>query len=239
MIKRCSKILLIVILLPIFVSGDSAHALANGLQAMSASTITTVSSTEVVLGYDTGNVGATQNGIYVGVKFSLPVGVTSAKLLAVRFSMIGTDNLEIHVTGSNHRSELIPPLSIFVTAPLNAAASWNDVDLSDYGHGLILYADFYVVIHVPTSPPGNGAINCDDGLSDNKGRSFYGSSLDDLANPLIYSGVERNYLIRAVILPVSNQIISFTSQVPSETSTVVTQNQAQSSVIWAVKSYSS
>ena len=98
----------------------------------------------VQLKYDNGTVGATVwvGSLYVGVRFSLPSGVSSAHLLTVYYQFDGADeDLTMHITGANHVTELTTPIA---TVSQFAYPAWNTYDVS--GLNIVVSGDFFVIL---------------------------------------------------------------------------------------------
>jgi hypothetical protein len=152
--------------------------------------------------YDNGTSGGENQMDFVGVRFSLPTGVSSAHLLAVSFYWMAAPSVQgsgmvmsiqptvgpdvtVHVTGSPSGTDLITPVDV-----PTAVIGWNTVDVS--GGNLVVTGDFYVVIeqHIEET------VAYDNTGSNFEGRSVTGVSLTTLQ---VYS---RSLMIRAEIDPI-------------------------------------
>jgi hypothetical protein len=148
---------------------------------------------------------------FVGVRFSLPSGFSSARLLTVSFAwaeladVLGSGMLmaihpsqetpiTIHITGvpPGPATELTTPISWTATAMLNS------VDVS--GRGIVVSGDFYVVIDQGVIP---GTIVYDSSGSNVDGRSVYGDTLAGVIDNPCCGEVSRNFMIRAEIGPMA------------------------------------
>jgi hypothetical protein len=153
-------------------------------------------------------------GTFVGVRFSLPNGVSSAHLLAVSFYWIeeGTSvqgagmvmamspqdllNVVVHITG-------VPPSTATeLTSPilLTPIIGWNPVDVSS--SNIVVSGDFYVAIEQPFR-----TVAFDSSSSNFEGRSVYGDSLDHVTDSECCNEVGggfglHNFMIRAEIDPI-------------------------------------
>ena len=151
----------------------------------------------VELAYDTGSYGGVVNvSAYVGVRFSLPSGVSSARLRYVRWADNRPDWLTtIHITGPDHATELSgSPIALLANDPAGTGcpAGWGvcyGLDLTSYG--IVATGDFFVILNKD-----GGSVREDDDLSA-PGRSYTGGSL----LTMISSGNLRNFLIRVEIDP--------------------------------------
>lgn len=139
----------------------------------------------VELYYDDGTgIGGGPAGFnFNGVKFSLPVGAISAKILSVRFWWNAyPTSATVHITGPDHQTELTTPIVVAITA-----FGWQEVDVSS--RNIIVSGDFYVILE--KTGAGNTVFD-----AVGVGRSYYGTSLATLTNPFSY-----DYLIRATVDP--------------------------------------
>jgi hypothetical protein len=156
--------------------------------------------TTQTLYYDNGEIfGRTSGGICV-VRFSLPAGVSSANITVVRYMWYAAGGtLVIHITGSDHVTELTDPISATARETgTEGPGVWNEVDVSN--RSIVVSGDFYVAIE-KTGTLDTGIImdNATDGV-----RSFYGPSMASLTTPSTH-----NFLIRVVIQPVAPPIPEF------------------------------
>jgi hypothetical protein len=153
--------------------------------------------------YDNGTYGGENDSKLVGVRFSLPTGVSSAHLLTVKFywapppdSVQGSGmvmsiqpaafpDVTVHVTGSPPGTDLITPIDV-----PTAVGGWNTVDVS--GSNLVVTGDFYVLIAqaVPDT------VGYDNTGSNFEGRSVTGPTVAGLQ---VFS---RSLMIRAEIEPI-------------------------------------
>jgi len=152
----------------------------------------------VELAYDSGVYGLVVNvSKYVGVLFSLPSGVSSARLVYVRWADFLPNNLlTIHITGPDHATELSgSPIALPGADPAGTGcpAGWTvcyGLDLTSYG--IVVTGDFFIIL----------SKTADSVLEDNDlsapGRSYTGSSLLTLTS----GGNLRNLLIRVDIDPI-------------------------------------
>ena len=144
--------------------------------------------------YDNGEGSGITSGFIYGVKFSLPAGVSSANISTVLYAWYAIGGtLVIHITGSDHLTELTDPIS--TTAAVNGTAGplvWNAVDVSN--KSIVVSGDFYVAVE-KTGEAATGIFmdNSTDGV-----RSFYGPSMASLTNPVAF-----NFMIRVVIQPLT------------------------------------
>jgi hypothetical protein len=144
--------------------------------------------------YDNGEASGYTSGFIYGVKFSLPAGVSSANISTVLYGWYALGGtLVIHITGSDHLTELTDPIS--TTAALDGTAGplhWNELDVSN--KSIVVSGDFYVAVE-KTGAETTGIImdNSTDGV-----RSFWGPSMASLTNPLT-----NNFMIRVVIQPIT------------------------------------
>jgi hypothetical protein len=162
------------------------------------------------ISYDTGAPMGDWGHPYVGVKFSLPTGVSSVHLLAVSFYwMEPPDSVQgagmvmamspqarpkvvVHITGVPPSTTTELTSSISVT-PIGG---WNPLDVSS--SNIVVSGDFYVAIEQPISD----TVAFDSSSSNFEGRSVYGDSLDTMTNLCCGSGTSRNFMIRAEIDPI-------------------------------------
>ena len=146
--------------------------------------------------YDNGEGSGVTSGFIYGVKFSLPDGVSSANISTVRYAWYALGGtLDIHITGSDHLTELTDPIS--TNATLDGSAGplvWNTVDVSN--KSIVVSGDFYVAVKKTGETNETTGIfmdNSTDGV-----RSFYGPSMESLTNPVAF-----NFMIRVVIQPIT------------------------------------
>jgi hypothetical protein len=154
------------------------------------------------LAYDDGTaeVGQTfESGKYFAVRFSLPGGCKSARLLKARFYKAAPEHddtdVKVHILGSDGLTELTAPFTYDVAVD----DSWNDADL--LLKNIIVTGDFWIAIEFLVSF--DPYIGFD--LSPATGHSYAGTPGNWLQNP------EGNYLIRAVIecsAPVGGTVMS-------------------------------
>jgi len=136
---------------------------------------------------------------YGGVRFSLPTGVTSAKLLYIRFdwSITATNELNIYVTGPDHVTLLTPAiLNVATGTGVGCPGTWvhscSGYDVS--GLGITVTGDFYVIVQPQAQGTGNPMAD-----AANSGRSFDGANLAGLTNVLT-----GDWLIRVDIDPITS-----------------------------------
>jgi len=145
----------------------------------------------IELFYDNGTATFAFAAPFDGVRFSLPLGVSSAHLLTVRYQYgnVGTERqyLNIHITGPDHVTPLTPAIPTEATV---ISPGFNDLDVSALG--IIVSGDFYIILEPKTL---TGSVMADSGPS--AGRSFVGITLAGLTSPVTY-----NLIIRAVIDPI-------------------------------------
>lgn len=155
----------------------------------------------VGLAYDNGNTKDTVGTAYAGVRFSLPAGVVSARLVYVRFADSSTGDLWIHVTAANHITELSGS-PIHVGDPgqppgTGCPAGWTQCyGLVLTSYGIVVSGDFFVVLEKNQLSPYY------DNANPGSGRSFYGDSLAGLTNPILDPD-HNNFLIRVDIDPIA------------------------------------
>lgn len=128
--------------------------------------------TQIELYYDDGvAIGAGSIGFY-GVCFSLPEGVSSAKLLSIRYAWYSAnDNLTMHLTGANFSGELTPPIA--TTSSVGMGAGWSSLDVSS--KNLTVLGDFCVTVSTTGQPRNTLLFSNITTTSDN--RSFWGHQL--------------------------------------------------------------
>jgi len=153
-----------------------------------ASSLSQAYGTPVEIAYDNG-VHFGNNALrFAGVMFSLPTGVTSARLLTVRFYWIDAgDPVTVHITASDHVTELTTPIPTTGTATV-----FQDLDVS--GLGIVVTGDFFVFLENP------GGCLCNFGVdsSPSVGRSYYSGTT--LAAIIPYP--TNNILLRVVVDPI-------------------------------------
>jgi len=143
----------------------------------------------IEIAYDDGTSIGSVGGVFTGVRFSLPSGVSKAQIRTVRFRWAAwPDNLRIHITGPDHVTELTSPILVTTTS---ASTGFQDVDVS--ARNIIVTGDFWVVLE---NLGGQG--NAVQDAKRDYDRSFTGGSLAGLTTPTFYGDI----LIRAVIEPV-------------------------------------
>ena len=153
----------------------------------------------VQLYYDNGTESAGSIVDYGGVLFSLPSGVSSARLVYVRWS-VGPNALPltIYATKPDHVTQLSgSPIVLPGSGPMPAGtgcpAGWTHcygLDVSSYG--IIVTGDFFVILYKAGNVP-----EYDTGPLVLPVRSFYGDSLGGLVN-----SPDGNFLIRVDIDPI-------------------------------------
>jgi hypothetical protein len=160
----------------------------------------------VQLYYDNGTSNAAYLAPYGGVRFSLPSGVSSARLTYIRWSFFAsvTLPLTIYVTGPDHKTQLSGSPVVLsgsgnMPAGTGCPAGWttcHGLDVSSYG--IIVTGDFFVITYKDTiGTPYTPEYDTD--TTPKTPRSFYGDSLDLLVNsPDTY-----NFLIRVDIDPIA------------------------------------
>lgn len=129
---------------------------------------------------------------FQGVRFSLPDGVVKTQLFTIRFYYSCSDScpLTIHITGYDHKTKLVAPISVL------ANDSWNEIDVS--GYNILVLHNFYIILE----RDGEGVPYVDDN-EDDEGRSFTGRYLASMDTLL-----SRNLLIAAELgSPVSIPIL--------------------------------
>jgi len=93
---------------------------------------------------DQGIAGSPEIEKFLAVKFSLPSGCSSARLLSARFYKVAPDSDDtdviVHILGSDEITELTTPF----TYDIAVDNSWNEVDL--LGKNIIVTGDFLVAI---------------------------------------------------------------------------------------------
>jgi len=138
----------------------------------------------IELAYDDGIHGGNNLLAFVGVKFSLPSGVSKAQLITVRFGWSNGDPVIVHITAADHVTELTTPIPT-----TGGSGLFTDLDVSSLG--IIASGDFYVILEHPAGTGGN--IKTD--TQANVGQSFNGLSMAGLTNLYPFE----NFMIRAVI----------------------------------------
>ena len=126
-------------------------------------------------------------GEYLAVRFSLPSGCSSARLLSARFYKVApvTDdtNVIVHILGSDEITELTTPF----TYDIAVDNSWNEVDL--HSKNIVVTGDFFVAIeYLISNDPFLGY-----DLGSVASRSYKGTLGHFAISP------RGNYMIRAVI----------------------------------------
>ncbi|MGP8069200.1 MAG: hypothetical protein ACLP5V_04870 [Candidatus Bathyarchaeia archaeon] len=150
----------------------------------------------VTLAYDDGNAAfVTYPGTpgVCGVRFSLPSGVTSARLLTVEYQVVRAPwTVIIHITQADHVTEFAgSPIS---TASSSGTGTFNTLDVS--GLGIVVSGDFFVIVDLYfTTSPFN---NCVYDNVANVGRSLEGATLSTMT-----FAPAGNFLIRIVIDPLT------------------------------------
>lgn len=163
--------------------------------------------------YDNNSGHFPSDSTFVGVRFSLPNGVSSAHLLAVSFYWVEeTGSVQgsgmvmamspqfiligaaVHITG-------VPPSTatkLTSSIPLIPIVGWNPVDVSS--NNIVVSGDFYVVIQQRIPP---ATVAFDSSSSNFEGRSVYGDSLTGVTdNPCCNDAGSHNFMIRAEIDPI-------------------------------------
>ena len=144
----------------------------------------------VELAYDDGSWDTVAGGPndFLTVRFSLPSGMSSAKLLTARIYRHDVDPsstiVEIHVWGSTPGTDLITPFNY----DLAVDNAFNDVDLS--GYNVLVSGDFYIAIKYLTQY--NPSIGLDTNAPIDL-RSYYGYPA------FLTSMTSGDLMIRAVI----------------------------------------
>jgi len=134
------------------------------------------------LAYDDGNLADNDNAVFAGVRFSLPTGVTSARLLYVRFAWGGpvANAVNVIITGPDHQTLVAPTILLPMSGTgAGCPAGWlvggylcSGVDVS--GLGIVVTGDFYVILQRIVDLP---LVTRDDA---NSGHSFEGGNLAGL-----------------------------------------------------------
>ena len=156
------------------------------------------------IAYDNGILGGNDAIPFVGVRFSLPPGVTSAELLTVRFYWLNAgDPVTIHITAADHVTELTTPIQ---STGGGRTPLFKDLDVSNLG--IILTGDFFIILQ---QYPVSGVQNFGIDTSPKVGRSYFGETMSDMI-PLYFSGSDLgNILLRAVVEPAWNTTTAFSS----------------------------
>jgi hypothetical protein len=150
----------------------------------------------VTLFYDAGpsyNANGSATFQFAGVEFSLTGGATSAKLLTIQCSFSSaTSLLRIHVTASDHKTELAGSPSNEPAGSCGGAGGVSSIDVSSLG--VVVPVDFFVVLE---DTSGDNQLPFSDSLL-NVGRSYVGTtSLDNMA---VWS--QYNWAIRVIVDPI-------------------------------------
>jgi hypothetical protein len=139
-----------------------------------------------------------------GVRFSLPGGVSSAKLTFIRWGQAGGGELStlvIHVTLADHVTELPGSpisLSAWGSPTTGCPALWlNCYGLDVTSYNFIVTGDFFVIYAIDSSS--TSAVKKD---AADSGHSFFGDTLADLTHPDSYG----DYLIRVDIEPIAPKV---------------------------------
>lgn len=143
----------------------------------------------IEIAYDDGRPETTSSlniGEHLAVRFSLPPGLSKAKLLKARIYKAGRSETDVivHILGSNGITELTAPF----TFRLTVESAWNDVDLT--GCSIVVLGDFYISIeYLKYYDPLIGR-----DTTNPRGRSYYG-------RPSSWTIVNNgeNVMIRAVV----------------------------------------
>ena len=145
--------------------------------------------TPVEISYDNGT-PATGISYWGGVRFSLPSGVLSAKLLTVEYYWnTFPTTVRIHITQADHMTEMTGSPIISVVS----AIAFNDQDVS--GLGIVVTGDFFVVLE----NIGTGGAVFDNSAP--SGRSFY-CMFSPCTLATLTNAISNNFLIRVVVDPI-------------------------------------
>jgi len=128
--------------------------------------------------------GASRASGILAVRFSLPLGVSSAKILTARYYITaGPTSFKVHIFDIDQVTDLTPP---FTVTP--SGTGWFDVDLT--AKNIVVARDFYIAIEYSSSD--NPVVGAD---TDNPQSRSYGGPLSPPWTPLAY-----NLMIRAYVL---------------------------------------
>ena len=182
----------------------------------------------ITLAYDNGNWDGVGGSAYQfsGVLFSLPSGVTSAKLRFIRWSQNGSPSLAstllIYVTQADHVTELSgSPISVSAWGspttgcpPGPYPVGWGGcygVDVTSYN--FIVTGNFFVIYQTPTTGA-SSSLEADTGPS--SGHSWAGSTLASMTpfSCPSCSSAFANFLIRVDIDPISTIIPEYPIGLP-------------------------
>jgi len=141
------------------------------------------------IAYDDGSPETTSSldvGMHLAVRFSLPSGMSRAKLVTARIYKAGRSGIEmrVHILGGNGITELTRPFNF----SLAVESAWNDADVS--ARNILVSDIFYITVEYLTYY--DPLIGRD--TSDPKGRSYFG-------RPGSWYPVDNdeNIMIRAVV----------------------------------------
>jgi hypothetical protein len=152
----------------------------------------------IELAYDNATVGGWVGNIFSGVRFSLPGGISEAKLLTIRF-VVAVPNApyKIHITGVDHVTELVPVIDV-TSSPASAypAVIFTNIDVAALD--IVVTGDFFVIVEQINIPGYTPYFD----LTPSVGRSYWGNTLAGLAlDPGNY-----NLVIRVVIDPIGTAV---------------------------------
>jgi len=161
----------------------------------------------VEVAYDDGVVESSISSISIGycyaVKFSLPDGCTSARLITARVYKVETEGtlVNIHVLGSDGVTELTPPFIYDVA--LNDA--WNAIVLTS--KDITVAGDFWVAVEYLTVLDPELGFD----TSSTAGRSYFGTpgSWNPFAsgNLMIRAVIECSAPVGGVVMPVNKPLV--------------------------------
>ena len=162
------------------------------------------------IAYDDGRPETTASldvGMHLAVKFSLPLGMSRAKLVTARIFKAGRSGIEmrVHILESDGVKELIMPFNV----SLAAEGAWNDADVS--ARNILVSDIFYVTIEYLMYY--NPLIGRD--TSNPKRRSYYGrpgswNLVDNGENVMIRAVIEHQITVSSVSTgtPVAEDILN-------------------------------
>jgi len=150
------------------------------------------------IAYDDGRPETTSSldvGMHLAVKFSLPSGVSRAKLVRARIFKAGRSGIEmrVHILESDGAKELTMPFNV----SLAVEGAWNDANVS--ARNILVSDIFYVTIeYLMYYDPLIGR-----DTSNPKGRSYYGhpgswNLVDNSENVMIRAVIEHQITVSSV-----------------------------------------
>jgi len=163
----------------------------------------------IEIAYDDGRPETTASldvGMHLAVKFSLPPGMSRAKLVTARIFKAGRSGIEmrVHILESDGAKELTMPFNV----SLAVEGAWNDADVS--ARNILVSEGFYIAVeYLMYYDPLIGR-----DTSNPKGRSYYGhpgswNLVDNSENVMIRAVIEHQTTATSVFTgtPVAEDIL--------------------------------